>query len=591
MQKMMRFNVLLCVMLFTFTSVRAQYPPAYTENITTKAETDPLKRVYLSPQRVVWKNSDALVINPEALLAKGTGQAYFGKQELCRIINKDGQISGLILDFGTELHGGVQITTAQGNNVTHKVRLRFGESVTETNTETMDIPSGKDGSTNHHAMRDFSLTLPGYATIEVGNTGFRFLRIDLLDKHTEVVIKEVRAISKFRDIPYLGSFTCNDERLNKIWATGAYTVHLCMQDYVIDGVKRDRMVWSGDIHPQIMTISNVFGYQEVVPKSLDFLRDTNPLPKYINGIATYSLWWVIMQYDWYQYHGNSNYLSEQKDYLLPLLEQLANSVNADGSEVLDIKGMRFIDWPSYHDEKAVHAGIQAMMVIAFEKGAALCKVLDEKSASKKYAALAEKMKKNVPDYNNSKQAAALLSLSGMMDVKQADAIISQGGAASFSAFFGYYMLQAQARAGNYTAALNNIRQFWGGMLDLGATTFWEEFDLAEAEGAARIDEIVPAGRKDYHLSTGMECYKGIRRSLCHGWASGPTAWLSEHVLGVTVLEPGGKKIKIEPHLGDLTWAEGTFPTAYGIVHIKHTLQPNGKVKSDIEAPKGVTVIN
>lgn len=416
---------------------------------------------------------------------------------MCKIINKDGQVSGFILDFGKEVHGGVQITTAQGNNVTRKVRLRFGESVTETNTETMNIPSGKDGSTNHHGMRDFDLTLPGYATIEVGNTGFRFLRIDLLDANAEVVLKEIRAISKFRDIPYAGSFKSNDEQLNKIWETGAYTVHLNMVDYVIDGIKRDRMVWSGDIHPQLMTISHVFGYQEVVPKSLDFLRDTNPLPKFINGIPSYSLWWIIMQHDWYTYHGREDYLKQQKQYLVALLDQLSKYVDNDGHEILNEgKSMRFIDWPSYKDKAAVHAGLQAMMVIAFEKGATLCNVLGEKAVAEKYNQLASKMKKYVPDANNSKQAASLLSLADMVDAQKINKdVIAVGGAKNFGAFFGYYMLQAQAKAGDYTGALSNIRQFWGGMLDLGATTFWEEFDIDEAKGAARIDEIVPAGKK------------------------------------------------------------------------------------------------
>lgn len=50
-------------------------------------------------------------------------------------------------------------------------------------------------------------------------------------------------------------------------------------------------------------------------------------------------------------------------------------------------------------------------------------------------------------------------------------IISVGGPKKFGAFFGYYMLQAQAKAGDYSGALDNVRKFWSGMLDMGATTF------------------------------------------------------------------------------------------------------------------------
>ncbi len=105
-------------------------------------------------------------------------------------------------------------------------------------------------------------------TLEIGNSGFRFVRIDLLEDNTELHLKEVRAIFTYRDIPYLGSFHCSDSLLNNIWATGAYTVHLHMQDYLWDGIKRDRLVWIGDMHPETSTIATVFGYNEVVPKAL-----------------------------------------------------------------------------------------------------------------------------------------------------------------------------------------------------------------------------------------------------------------------------------------------------------------------------------
>lgn len=152
------------------------------------------------------------------------------------------------------------------------------------------------------------------------------------------------------------------------------------------------------------------------------------------------------------------------------------------------------------------------------------------------------------------------------------------------------MLQAQAKAGEFETAMDNIRQYWGGMLDMGATTFWEDFDLVWIENAAGIDELVPDGKKDIHADFGAYCYKNLRHSLCHGWASGPAAWLSEHVLGVQPMEPGCKTLRIEPQLGDLTWVEGTFPTPYGVVHINHKKGADGKIKTDVKAPKGVKIV-
>jgi alpha-L-rhamnosidase len=153
-----------------------------------------------------------------------------------------------------------------------------------------------------------------------------------------------------------------------------------------------------------------------------------------------------------------------------------------------------------------------------------------------------------------------------------------------------YMLQAKAKAGDYKGAIENIRTYWGGMLDMGATTFWEDFDLSWMKNASRIDELVPKGKIDIHAQYGAYSYKKLRHSLSHGWASGPTSWLTEHVLGVSVVEPGCKVIKIEPHLGDLSFVEGTFPTPFGVVRIKHTRLANGRIESEIHAPKEIKVI-
>ena len=176
---------------------------------------------------------------------------------------------------------------------------------------------------------------------------------------------------------------------------------------------------------------------------------------------------------------------------------------------------------------------------------------------------------------------------GLADPEATDRdYISKDGSNGFSTFYGYYMLRAMAAAGNYEGALVRIREYWGAMLDLGATTFWEDFDMAWLP-AARIDEPVPAGMRDLHRECGAYCYKGFRHSLCHGWASGPTAWLTEYVLGVEVVEPGCRRLRIDPHLGDLEWVEGTFPTPYGAVKIRHEKAPDGTVKSRVEAPRGV----
>ena len=145
--------------------------------------------------------------------------------------SSDGVHPAVLLDYGKELHGGLQLVTGPiGDPV--KVRVRYGESASEAMSEI----GGKGGATNDHSIRDQIILLPMMGTVEIGNSGFRFVRIDLIDNDRELKLKEARAISIMRDIEYAGSFRSSDERLNRIWETGAYTVHLCMQNFLIEGI-------------------------------------------------------------------------------------------------------------------------------------------------------------------------------------------------------------------------------------------------------------------------------------------------------------------------------------------------------------------
>jgi alpha-L-rhamnosidase len=567
--------------------LQAQLPPVFNAKDASKERSTSLTRKYLTAERVVWVSDPygKQVVNAEDILKPGSGQADLNSGKYLTLISDKESKPGLILDFGREIQGGIEIvTTINNQKQVGSVRIRFGESVSETMSD-VDV----DGATTDHAMRDFVVQLPWLGRLEVGNSGFRFARIDLVSPDAEIEIKEISATFTYRDIPYKGSFTCNDERLNRIWMTGAYTVHLNMQDYLWDGIKRDRLVWLGDMHPEVMTINSVFGNNEVVPKSLDLARDLTPLPNWMNGISSYSMWWIMIQRDWYYYQGNLDYLKQQESYLLALLKQLAAKIDVTGAENLD--GTRFLDWPSSENKEAIHAGLQSMMVMTFQAGAELCKILGDPETAHMCNSTILKLKKHVPEMAGSKQAAALLAMSGLVPPEKANAeVLSKDGVHKMSTFYGYYMMKVRAMAGDYQGAIENIREYWGSMLDLGATTFWEDFDIDWMKNAARIDEIVPEGKTDVHRSYGAYCYKQFRHSFCHGWASGPTSWLTQYVLGVNVLEPGCKKIKIEPHLGDLKWVKGTFPTPYGIVKIEHEKTASGKIRTIFDAPEGVTVL-
>lgn len=563
-------------------------------------QRDSRVRDYITPTRIVWQGNPENITGAENLLTDGNGQSKLSNMPMCAMRSTKDIHPGLLLDFGRELQGGLQIVTGQfAPQAPVRIRVRFGESVSEAMSNI-----GEHGATNDHALRDFSVTLPWLGVLEVGNSGYRFARIDLIDDDRELLIEQVRAISTYRDLPYQGSFSCSDERLNQIWQTGAYTVHLNMQEYLWDGIKRDRLVWMGDLHPEIMTVGAVFGYNEVVDKSLDLIRDITPPDVWMHGISSYSLWWIIIQRDWYMHHGDLVYLKKQHEYLKKLLRHVFTYVDERGRERLD--GNRFLDWPSSENPAAINAGLQSLMFMALKAGAYISQALDDKELERQCLEMIDRsilhggndqarhefLQVDVaPDAPGSKQAAALMALAEIMGAGQAnDQYLSVNGGHGFSTFYGYYMLRAMAMAGNHTGAMEVIKSYWGAMIDLGATTFWEDFDLKWLENAAPIDQPVPADKVDVHGNYGAYCYGGFRHSLCHGWASGPTAWLSEHVLGFKILEPGCTKMRIRPNLGNLEWAEGSFPTPKGVVKVRHERKSDGSVSTRIDAPVGVEIV-
>lgn len=228
-----------------------------------------------------------------------------------------------------------------------------------------------------------------------------------------------------------------------------------------------------------------------------------------------------------------------------------------------------------------------MMVLTMDSGARLMNLLDEPAVAETCSKAATKLRTYIPKPSGRKSPAALTALAGLRDAGDVATALKKDGAQDLSTFYGFYVIEALGKAGETTAALDMIRQYWGGMLDVGATTFWEDFDLAWTENTGRIDEPVPAGKKDIHGDFGAHCYVGYRHSFCHGWAGGPTAFLSHRVLGIRPAAPGFAKVRIAPDLGDLKWVEGTYPTPKGLIKVRHERQADGTIKSSINLPPGV----
>ena len=546
--------------------------------------TDPRTRRYLTPTRIV--KTFGRVTGAENLLGEHYPQVAMRVGGVCRMENKPGEEhAAILLDFGIEFSGSLRLfshsSTVRGENAGSDIRVRLGESVGEALT-----PIGEKGACNDHANRDFLMNIPFWSGNETNESGFRFAYIELLSEEGVLEFQKILGVFTYRDLEYKGSFESSDELLNRIWNVSAYTVHLCMQEYMWDGIKRDRLVWIGDMHPELMTTLAVFGDCDVIERSLDLVRDETPAGEWMNHLSTYSLWWVMIHADLYRSAGNIEYLREQRTKLVDILSRATELADENGSEIMPEK--RFLDWPNEANEGAKHAGIQAMLKMTLEKGAAILREIEENELAERCEGTAERMKKHIPDPCGSKQAAALLALSRLGDAKKLnDGVISVGGAKKFSTFFSYYLLAAKSMAGDSAGALETLREYYGAMLKMGATTFWEDFDIEWMENSAPIDEIVPEGMKDIHGDFGAYCYKNYRHSLCHGWASGPCPYLAHYVLGIRPIDATTYEIK--PDLADLEWAKGTYPTVKGIIAVEVRKTPDG-LNVEYTAPDGIKVV-
>ncbi|WP_231686799.1 hypothetical protein [Bacillus sp. JCM 19034] len=214
--------------------------------------------------------------------------------------------------------------------------------------------------------------------------------------------------------------------------------------------QRDRMIWVGDMHPEVQTIQAVFGHDDIVARSLDFVRDRTELPNWMNTFPSYSAWWIIIQHDWYMQNGNLDYLHEQKDYLLSLLDQIGDCIQQDGTNTAPNP---FLDWPSSENKEGVKAGIHALFTWAITKGKALCEYLGEIAAAERCDHYEQRLRNYQPDHFNSKQAAALLALTQYMNAKEANEnVLAVGGSKGFQPFTDITCYKREPRREIYKAA-------------------------------------------------------------------------------------------------------------------------------------------
>jgi hypothetical protein len=478
----------------------------------------------------------------------------------------DADAPSLLLDFGREVAGRLMVVSASSSDTT--LSIAYGES--EIEALATGISPGQQGG---NYLGTNVLEVPANGVARGPKSGFRYVRIRFLRGAVVTAFKSIRVEGIYYPVTYAGSFESSDPLLNRIWETGAYTAHLCMQDGIWDAPKRDRGRWAGDLDVEGRVISTVFGDRRLME---DTLRALVPSAgDQVNGIPGYSALWVTSLYDLYSHSGDKEYIAREHDSLLRILAAMDTSLDSDGMFSNAKHQWLFVDWAPglYGYTREAVIGTNLEYAIAYRRAAALLEMLRDHTGANKYRTESEWLlaairgrflDSGTSAYGTTWQLNALAYLAFGDDSKTGPDLwshifsqVKQDTPSDqvISPYFNVYVLDAMAAMGHSREALEWIRAYWGGMLAEGATSFWESYDL-------RWPKTNP------HLSLQADGTSGYFVSLAHGWSSGPTAWLSENVLGIREPKDGYKEVVIAPRLAGLDWARGTVPTPGGVISIR-----------------------
>ncbi len=488
------------------------------------------------------------------------GSKRFPHQErLPHLLVQKCATSGDVRDYGAGILGRPLITLSSRKG---RVTIHAGESLAEVRDTTPDH--------REQFIQPVSSGRGKYTTN--GEVAFRYLRV-LPSRGAEA--KRVAVSASFYPTRYRGAFACADEELNRIWMHSAYTLRLCMREFLIDGIKRDRMPWLGDVY--VALLSNVFSFaeKEVVKRTLTALYGERPEESHFNGIIEYTLFWVMILDEYLLYFGDEEYVARVRPQFLSLMEILESKENRDGFLVADEFTWLLIDW-AYIEKSGVVAALQMLYVMALQSAARLGHAFRDEKRAAYFSGRARRLQRlcrrffwndaagafadNVFNGKQSRHitrhANFLGILSGAATGKQTRRILSNVLLQSKVAPVGtpymkFFECLALARCGKHGEMTQGVKDYWGGMLKEGATTFWEAYDPAQS------------GNEHYGFYG-----RPFGKSLCHAWASGPIHLLSGELLGARPTEAGWKRFRVLPHPGNLRWLCASIPTPLGDVEVE-----------------------
>ncbi|MEU6352526.1 alpha-L-rhamnosidase [Streptomyces sp. NPDC047072] len=600
-------------------------PPATTTasataNAVSQAAVDPL--AYAPTSRTlkpaaVYATSGS-VANPQNVLS---GQAT-------RI---SGSQSAITLDFGKEVGGVATLSFGSTSDNVQRIGLAFSESslYVGTNSDRSSGRDGEDGALYTTAAANGTYTMP---TAQLRG-GFRYLTV-FVDTSGWVDLKGVSLgftadPEKANPADYPNYFHSSDDLLNRIWYAGAYTVQLNTiasnqgrawpppasawdssatvgvgDSVLVDGAKRDRTVWPGDLGIAVPTqyayagAAGLAATRNALSTMYDAQSAEGEIPWSgpvfnLTGSDTYHTWTLLGTSTYYTYSGDRAWLDSEWTNFKRGMAFILGKV--DGNNLLNVT--RTQDWARV-GQGGENISANALLFAALKGGATLAAAEGDsalaaswinKAAAIRTAAnsllwdASKGMYKDNPTSGLYPQDGNSLAVwYGLTDsTAKAKSIVAGLGknwgaygpttpewGGNVSPFAGGMELNARFAANDDYTALDQIRRTWGHMLDsdIGTkSTFWEG---VKADGGL--------------------AYGGSFMSLAHGWSTAPTSTLTFDVLGIAP-ESVANTYRFVPHPGDLANAQGRITMPQGAVDASWSRDRNaGTYWAQLTSPAGTT---
>ncbi len=452
---------------------------------------------------------------------------------------------GTLYDFGKETFGFLNISGVKAED---KLEVYYGESIEEATdliaTETYEFISGK----TEYKLRQ---------------RAFRYIFI-------KGAKASVSMEYEYLPLEYKGTFACENDTFNRVRDLCAYTFHLNCREMFLDGIKRDRWVWSGDTYQSGRINAYLFADPDIVKRTIIGLGGKAPVQQHINTILDYTMLWLTTIYDYYMYYGDVYFLKRIYPMMKNYMDFCESMLDEHGFIVGKPGVWTFIDWSDIDKTGAVCAE-QMLLIESYRIMSETEKLLgiSDNGYGEKAALLKEKVNKF---YWNAEKGAFIDSFESgknnvtrhanifaiMYDIVTPDQVKSivenvlknDNITKITTPYFEGYELDVLGKVGEFKAIEDMVESYWGGMLELGATSVWEEYD----PGLSGAEHYAMYGRK-------------FGKSLCHAWGAGPVYLFGRYYLGVYPTAPGFETFRVEPNLGGLSEISGSVPANGGEVKV------------------------